>query len=153
MTVMVVILVAIRRWCPKAVIVIVEEGERVISRREVASIKRGEVRPTVKGYRTESVDGIKVVVGEGFRESELTGGEEAAAAGPAKPKAGRKRGKKGGRGGRSPIPKAKVDELMKDPKVRDIVKKLGGRDRAMEMLERNRNDPRVQKFMLAGSGG
>lgn len=127
----------------RAVIVIVEEGERAIPRREVASIKRGEIRPTVKGYRTEAVDGIKVIVGEGFRDSELTGGEEEVAAGPEKPEAGRKRG-----GGRRPrISRDKVDELMKDPKVRDMVDKLGGREKTMEMLEKNRNNPMVKRFM------
>ncbi len=131
----------------RAVIVIVEERERAIPRREVASIKRGEVRPTVKGYRTEAVDGIKVIVGEGFRDSELTGGEEEVAAGSEKPKAGRKRGKKRGKGGRSGIPQEKVDELMKDPKVRDMVNKLGGREKTMEMLEKNRNNPMVKRFM------
>ncbi len=131
----------------RAVIVIVGEGERAIPRREVASIKRGEVRPTVKGYRTEAVDGIKVIVGEGFRDSELTGDEEAVAAASEKPKAGRKRGPKRGRGGRPAISQARVDELMKDPKVRDMVNKLGGREKAMEMLEKNRSNPMVKRFM------
>lgn len=131
----------------RAVIVIVEESERTIPRREVASIKRGEVRPTVKGYRTEAVNGIKVIVGEGFRDSELTGGEDAAAAGPEKSKSGRKRGRKRGRGGRPAISSDKVDELMKDPKVRDMVNKLGGREKTMAMLEKNRNNPMVKRFM------
>ena len=131
-----------------AVILIVGEEERVVPRREVVSIERGEIRPTIKGYQTETVDGLKVVVGEGFRESESTGEGENAAAARLGGKKGARRGKGStGRRKGSAISKSKVDELMKDPKVRDVVKRLGGRDKVMGMLEKNRSNPMVEKFM------
>jgi hypothetical protein len=130
----------------KAVVVIVtvedEDKEMLIPRRQVASITRGEVRPTIKGYQTEAIDGVKVVVGEGFRETEPAGGEEALAAGRPKGKKGRKRASE-----KAAIPRAKADELMKDPQVSEIVEKLGGRKKAMELLRQHRDDPRVKRYM------
>lgn len=131
----------------KAVIMIVDDAEQVVPRREVASIKRGEVRPGIKGYQTEAVDGIKVIVGEGFRESEGEGEEEAAAAKPEKSKGRKKAAKKRGRGGKQAISQGEIDQLMKNPKIRDLVKKAGGREKALEMARKYQNDPRFKGLM------
>ncbi len=132
----------------KAVIMIVGDTERSIPRREVASIERGEVRPTIKGYQTEAVNGVKLIVAEGFRESDAEGEEEAFDAEPGtarRPKAG-KRAKRAKRG-KSPIPEEKVDELMKNPEVRKLVEKMGGRDKAMEMARKYQGDPRFKSLI------
>ena len=130
----------------RAVVVIVDEAEQIVPRSEVASIKRGEVRPNVKGYQTEAVEGVKVIVGEGFRDSE---GEGQAVAG-AKPKPAKKVAKKPARkrgGGEGQLTQEKIDQLMGDPKIRDLVNKAGGREKALGMARKYQNDPRFKALM------
>jgi hypothetical protein len=142
----------------KAVIVVVENKERVIPRREVASIERGELRPTIKGYQTDVVEGIKLVTGEGFRDSDAEGGEQAVAEGPAAARsrkaAGRGKGARRGKGGEPLISEEKADELMDDPEARKLVEKLGGREKAMEMARKYQDDPQygplIRQFLKSG---
>jgi hypothetical protein len=136
----------------KAVIVIVENTERVIPRRDVASIERGELRPTIKGYQTEAVDGIKLVTGEGFRDSDSEGGEEAVAAKPGA--AGTPEAAGRGSDNKPLISEEMADKLMEDPENRKRIERLGGREKAMEMARKYQDDPQygplIRQFLKNG---
>ena len=147
----------------KAVVIIVDDEERVFPREQVESMTRGEASPGLKAYATEIVEGVKVVSGvdtgegegEGEGESEGAAGEAPPAEKPAAAKGGGKGGKgKGGKGKGQPggapdISKDRMEQLMKgNPGLRDIVKdRFGNADKAREWLKQNRTNPEIQKYL------
>ncbi|MHC4504566.1 MAG: hypothetical protein ACYTFI_14770 [Planctomycetota bacterium] len=161
----------------KAIVIIVDDEERVIPREQVKSMTRGEASPGVKAYATEIVEGVKVVsgvdTGEGEGEGEGADGEAPPAEKPAaakgrgkgeKGKGGKGKGGKGqgGKGGGRPggapdISKERMEELMEgNPGLRDIVRdRFGNADKAREWLKQNRTNPEIQKYLeqfLKGRG-
>ncbi len=161
----------------KAIVMIVDDKERILPREQVESMKRGEASLGVKTYATEIVEGVKVVSGvdTGEGEGEGADGEAAPAREPAASAKGRGKGEKGkggkgkggkgkgGKGGGRPggvpdISKQRMEELMKgNPGLRDIVRdRFGNADKAREWLKQNRTNPEIQKYLeqfLKGRGG
>ena len=149
----------------KAIVMIVDDEERILPREQVESMTRGEASPGVKAYATEIVEGVKVVSGVDTGEGESEG-EGEGADGEAPPAAAAKRrgkgekgkggkgkggqGKGGGRPGGAPdISKERMEQLMKgNPGLRDIVKdRFGNADKAREWLKQNRTNPEIQKYL------
>lgn len=149
----------------KAVVMIVDDEERILPREQVKSIARGEASPGVKAYATKIVEGVKVVSGvdTGEGEGEEAAGEAPPAAGPAAAAKGRGKGEKGkggkgkgkagkGRGQPGGVPdisKDRMEQLMKNnPGLRDIVRdRFGNADKAREWLKQNRTNPEIQKYL------
>jgi hypothetical protein len=124
----------------KAVIIIVDDVERVIPREQVVTIVRGEVNPEVKGYITEVVEGMKRVTGPGQSVDAEAPAEETAVASQGAP---------AGRGpGNMVITKAMLLEMMKkNQMLKQIVAAQGGPDAALVWLEKNRSNPEVKRYL------
>lgn len=149
----------------KAIVMIVDDEERILPREQVESMTRGEASLSVKAYATEIVEGVKVVSGvdTGEGEGEEADGEAPLAEDPAAAAKGRGKGKggkgkggkgkdgKGGgqRGGIPDISKDRMEQLMKNnPGLRDIVRdRFGNADKAREWLKQNRTNPEIQKYL------
>jgi hypothetical protein len=131
----------------KAVVVVVEDKERVIPREQVEKIERGEVRPDAKEYMTDIVRGEKVITGVGFREAEkpAESGGEVKAEGAGKKPSGRKAAKaKPPRGG---VPLSRLREAVdKNPDLKKLVDRVG-RKKAEELYRKHGNDPRVRRLV------
>jgi hypothetical protein len=124
----------------KAIVIIVDEKERIIPREHVVKVVRGEVKPEVKGYMTEVVLGMKRITGVGESAGEPDDPGEAVAGDGTEPKppSGPK------------ITKEQLLLMMKgNPVLARIVKAQGGPDKALEWLEKNRSNPEVKKYLDA----
>lgn len=143
----------------KAVLVIVDDKERTFPREQVERITRGEVSPNVKAYATETVEGVLVVTGPdtGEGEGEGEGAATEALAKEERPKPTRV-AKKGGKGGKDKakgrgkgppgITNERIQEAMKNnPELRNIVKGIGGPDKAREWVRNNRGNPEIAKML------
>ncbi len=143
----------------KAVVMIVDDKERTFPREQVERIARGEVSPNMKAYATERVEGIVTVTGPdtGAEEGEgteaggeaLAGKDRPAPVGAAKGKGGKGKGKAKGEGGGAPdISKDRIQEAMKNnPELRNIVKGIGGPDKAREWIRNNRGNPQIARIL------
>ncbi len=117
----------------KAVVIVVkgendgEAKELVIPKTKVDRIEKGDSDQEISSFTTDGVDGIKVVTGEGFRDSEDAEPAAPAAEGDSgKPAAG---GKKGDL-------RKRIETAMKsNPVVRQMVRNSGGMDNVMTRLE------------------
>jgi len=123
----------------KAVVLLVEEKEKIIPREQVLRIERGEPRQSVKLYATGAVEGVKVVTGPAAPTAAgAAAGEDKASGGAGK---GPGQGKEGPR-----LTKEFIEDLVrKNPELARIVKSIGGTDKALEWLEKNKSRPEVNK--------
>lgn len=120
----------------KAVVLLVEDEEKVIPREQVLQIERGEPKHAVKSYATDVVEGMRRVKGQAAPDQKSAEGKtESAPRGPQTQTAPK-------------LTKEFLEELVKkNPELARIVRAFGGTEKALEWLEKNKTDPEVKKAL------
>lgn len=136
---------------PRAIVIVLaeEEKERIIPVSEVDRLERGATRAATKAYKTEPVAGLKMVTGPGSDEDTGPQPEKGAASG---------KGKKPGAG--RPKRGPKIDKSLlagaakKNPRLAAWLKSMGGPEKALEWIEKNRGrsgaSKMIEEFMKTG---
>ena len=137
----------------KAVVVVVkgekdgEAREIVIPKTKVERIEKGESDREISSFTTDGVDGIKVVTGEGFRDTES---EE-----PPAPAADPGSNENKASGGKKGELRKRLEKAMgSNPVVRQMIVRGGGLDNVMQRLETDDGLRRqVEGYLRLRTGG
>lgn len=135
----------------KAIVIVVEgeagPQEQVVPRDKIKEVKTGAPTAHTKAYTTDPVDGVKVVTGEGFRDTAGqpagTSGQPATAQTPPRPQAPAARQKPSATPAGTPrAPKITAEMIQnmlgKSPQLKTLVNAIGGPEKAAQLV----NDPR-----------